>query len=154
MKINKIDILIHEIPDEVSLGIYVCGCNIRCAGCHSPQLWDEQTGYEFNIENLKETVNLYKKNISCVLFLGGEWHKDEINLYLDYINSLGLKTALYTGKEFICGSIKNRLNYLKTGPYIKELGGIESKTTNQVLVNVLTKEILNYKFHKDEKNIC
>lgn len=90
-----------------------------------------------------------KKNrgwITCVLFMGGEWHQKELMDYLDITLEAGLKTALYTGSEEVSSDLLGRLNYLKTGPYKKELGGLDSLTTNQILKNTKTGEILNSRF--------
>lgn len=61
-----------------------------------------------------------------------------------------IKTALYTGLEFddVSVDIRNNLDYLKFGPWIKELGGLQSKTTNQKLLNLNNGECLNHYFIK------
>ena len=90
--------------------------------------------------------------ISCVLFLGGEWQIKQLIELLQCvkISNPSLKTCLYTGLELdeIVGLIQNEINeqisigwkyifennlfdYLKTGRWIRELGGLDNKNTNQ-----------------------
>ncbi len=43
-----------------------------------------------------------------------------------------LKTAWYTGRTVISSDIDRRnFDYIKVGPYIRHLGPLKSKTTNQ-----------------------
>jgi anaerobic ribonucleoside-triphosphate reductase activating protein len=85
--------------------------------------------------------------ISCVLFMGGEWHEEELIHKLKLAQELGYKTALYTGEDDVSVSLKRYLTYLKTGRFIPQLGGLTSPTTNQRLINVSTGECLNHLFH-------
>ena len=80
--------------------------------------------------------------------MGGEWTKELIPM-LKYINSENIKTCLYTGSNDVSDEIKSQLTFLKTGRFIKELGGLDSENTNQKFINLKTKEILNYKFIKN-----
>ena len=38
------DVVFQEIPGEVTLALNLSGCPNRCAGCHSPHLWEEVGG--------------------------------------------------------------------------------------------------------------
>jgi len=82
-----------------------------------------------------------------VVFMGGEWTND-LKEMLKYAKASNIKTCLYTGQDNVSPDLKSNLDYLKTGKWIKELGGLNSKTTNQIFQNVKTGEILNYKFIK------
>ena len=84
--------------------------------------------------------------ISCVLFMGGEWEPDNLINLLIISKEMGLKTALYSGLEHIDYDIFEKLDYLKLGPWIKELGGLSSEMTNQKFINVNTSENLNHLF--------
>jgi len=143
MRIYNYDIVLQEVPDEISLCITVCGCNLKCDGCHSPHTWGN-SGKEFTIIDFKKLLNNYKNYITCVLFMGGEW-TDDLCIMLEYAKSINLKTCLYTGLNNLQ---INNVDYLKTGRWIKELGGLNSITTNQIFQNTKTGEILNYKFIK------
>lgn len=49
-------------------------------------------------------------------------------------SNYALKTAWYSGKENLPETIDARnFNYIKLGPYIKSLGSLKDKTTNQRL---------------------
>lgn len=122
-----------EIPDEICLSFNISNCQNNCIGCHSPEL-RQNIGKELTEEVLLEEI---KKNdgITCVLFLGEGNDKEALLRLIDVVNRHGLKTALYSGRE--CDSVEDeiwlKLNYLKTGPYKKEFGPLNEKTTNQQL---------------------
>lgn len=147
MKIYNYDIVLQEVPDEISLCITVCGCNNKCDGCHSPHIWGSDSGKDFDFLDFVNLIQEYKNYITCVLFMGGEWD-EKLNSMLSYAKNEGLKTCLYTGQNDISSKLKLNLDFLKTGKWIKELGGLNSKTTNQIFQNVKTGEHLNYKFIK------
>lgn len=80
--------------------------------------------------------------------MGGEWHPKELLNFLRLSREQGLKTALYTGLEVIEEPLLSHLDYLKTGPYQRELGGLDSPHSNQKLINVKTGEVLNGRFQQ------
>lgn len=125
-------IVLQEIPDEISLAISISGCPLQCKGCHSTETWISSFGVELTTEMLDKHLNKY---VSCVLFYGGEWNLPELTKLILYIKSKGIKTALYTGREmcYFSNSFLELLDYIKTGPYIKSLGGLDSKKSNQKL---------------------
>lgn len=151
MRYKEYNIVLQEIPNEVSLCFSMTGCNLRCIGCHSPFLWKNTSGDLLSLEILDMLISKYKRTISCILFMGGEWNGIEFVNTLKYIKSLGIKTALYTGLDFdnVDISIIKNLDYIKYGPWIKDLGGLDSINTNQVLLNLNTMENMNYYFMKD-----
>jgi anaerobic ribonucleoside-triphosphate reductase activating protein len=147
MKYYDIDITYQEIPDEISLTFYMCGCQLNCSGCHSPILHSLDNGDELTSQIYIDNLLKYKDLASCVLFMGGEWF-EELPNYLELASNNGFKVALYTGEQGVSEDISKHLTYLKTGRWIKSLGGLDSHDTNQRLVNCLTGELLNYKFTK------
>lgn len=134
MKFSYPQIYLQEIPGEISLGISISGCNINCKGCHSKETWDKNFGEELTIDKID---SLLKKNkyVTCFLFYGGEWDKDLL-MFLNYIKSKGLKTALYSGVKELDFNLIEYLDYYKIGPYIEELGGLSSVNTNQRLYKI------------------
>ncbi len=84
--------------------------------------------------------------ITCVCFLGGEWHEDELIELCQWARHQGLKTCLYTGLEDVSERLKQVLDFLKVGRFEKAKGGLSSKTTNQRLIDLRTQECLNHKF--------
>lgn len=135
MKYLRSDVVFQEIPGEISLAFEVTNCPYRCPECHSPELQSD-IGVVLDIPTLEHfiKVNTFegKTLFSCVLFLGGD-HDSGLFELLSYCRSKGLKTALYTGSDDVSEEVKNVLNYLKTGKYVKELGNLSCISTNQAL---------------------
>lgn len=145
MRYSGLQVTFQEIPTEISLGIHVVGCPLRCPGCHSSDLWHPDLGSELNPQTLERLIVKNKKYISCVLFLGGEWLADQLLELIKITKQHKLKTALYSGHELadIPISLIGTLDYIKYGPYKAENGGLNSPTTNQKLINLQTGENLN-----------
>lgn len=133
-------ITFREIPEQVCLSFLIAGCPVKCPDCNSKDTWSVHSGKKLNEEEFSRWCESKREWISCVLFLGGEWEKDQLIVFLKKARLLGLKTALYTGLEDVDMEIKEHLDYLKIGPYMKERGGLESPTTNQILRNLKTGE--------------
>lgn len=148
MRFYEYQVVFQEVPDEISLCFSISGCPLRCDGCHSPFLWKAGNGTELRESLYKSLLEKYKDMISCVLFMGGEWHENELISKLRYANENGLKTCLYTGLDSVSSEIKNELTYLKTGPWMEDRGGLSSPSTNQLFRNIKTNEILNHLFIK------
>ena len=148
MRYSSSQIVFQEIPTEISLAYQITGCPLKCAGCHSSDLWSSFSGQELTLESLDKDLEKYIEYISCVLFLGGEWDESGLEQLLNRIKSYDLKTALYTGLEMqqVGQPILNLLDYLKYGPYLAKFGPLTSPTTNQKLINLKTNENLNYYF--------
>ncbi len=134
MKFDSYDITYKEIPDEVSLSISVSGCPFECSGCHSPHL---RKDIGTDIWSVIELIEKYSEHITVVCFLGhgGLYDTIEFEKLLGLLSGLfpGLEFALYSGFDHMFEGFKPYLKYYKIGRYIKELGGLESETTNQKL---------------------
>jgi anaerobic ribonucleoside-triphosphate reductase activating protein len=153
LKYSSYDVVLQEIPNEISLAFTITGCQLACVGCHSEYLWGKNNGKELTDEKFEKIVKKYDGLISSVLFMGGEWESNELISKLQISKRLGLKTALYTGlnhkqMERSYQRIILELDYLKTGKWVEELGGLDSPTTNQRLINLNTSEKLNHYFIK------
>lgn len=143
---NK-QVVFQEVPNEISLAYSITGCPLRCKGCHSPFTWSEHTGQELTELGFVEDLRKYDLLISCVLFYGGEWHEKELIKLLSIAkNAFGIKTCLYTGQDSVSERITAQLTFLKIGCWVEQLGGLQSPTTNQVLMNVDSGENLNHYF--------
>lgn len=127
------NIIFREIPDEITLGISISGCNIHCHGCHSPELWEDK-GTPLTVKELDNLLN-EQNGISCLLLLGGEHDIDSLTKLFKH--SFGrVKTAWYCGLDRIPGNkqeILQYLDYVKVGHYDHKLGGLSNPDTNQRL---------------------
>ena len=127
MKVASFDIIFQEIPGEVTLALNLSGCPCHCPGCHSPHL-AEDIGELLTEELLDALINQYKGLITCVAFMGGDAEPTEVLRLAAHIKEL--KTAWYSGRTHMP---TDGFDYVKIGPYIEELGGLKSPTTNQRL---------------------
>lgn len=145
------DVVFQEVPNEIAISYTISGCPNMCEGCHSTHTWDPTNGIALTKSTIKAHVDAYCGMITCVCFFGGEWLPIKLSSMLQFVSEeLKLKTALYTGLENMQDQrILKYLDYLKTGPWIAELGGLSSPTTNQRFVNVKTGELLTHLFIKD-----
>jgi len=130
---KDISVTFAEIPDEICLCFNLSLCIHRCPGCHSAYLQTD-CGDELTTDVLD---NLIKKNqgITCVLFLGGDNDKSTlISLAKHVSNNYDLLVGWYSGEsELNLNEYGKYFDYIKVGPYIKELGPLNSRTTNQRL---------------------
>ena len=120
----------QEVPDEVSLVINITNCPYHCKGCHSPELW-EDVGSDL-YSDLADLIDSHEE-ITCVCFMGeGNNDSEDLKRCINECKIRGLKTCLYTGRANAWDTFINLgLDYCKMGPYIEELGGLDSPTTNQ-----------------------
>ena len=123
----------QEVPNEISLGISISGCTIRCRGCHSRELWEDK-GTLLTVEEIEKLLQQHQ-GITCLLLMGGERDIDALIELFQYAHQR-IKTAWYCGLDMIPKDkrgILQYLNFLKLGHYDSELGGLDSPTTNQRL---------------------
>lgn len=125
-----------EIPSEISLGISITGCTIKCPGCHSRDLWIDN-GIPLTTQHLDSLLKNHQ-GITCLLLLGGEHDIDSLTELFMYAHNK-VKTAWYCGLDEIPeghSGILEHLDYIKLGHFDKKLGGLDSPTTNQRLYKV------------------
>ena len=138
MKYYNYDIVFQEIPDEVTLAINITNCPHRCVGCHSPQL-QQDIGKLLDKSELDKLIN-NNKDITCICFMGGDADVGELNellFYLKHNYQSKYKIGWYSGNDRLDHKIfLYILDYIKIGPYNKELGGLSNKKTNQHLYKI------------------
>lgn len=149
MKVERWDVVHQDLPLFISLAFYVKGCQLKCEGCHSPELWHLKGGIELTLYLLDSLLTKYEGMIDAVIFYGGEWDK-ALPTYLKHIQSKKLKTCLFTGESDVSLDIKASLDYLKVGKYVKALGGLDSLNTNQQLIEMSSGTILNDLYRRVE----
>lgn len=141
LKYANTQVVFTEVPNEISLAINITGCTIHCKGCHSQWLWSNK-GKELTRDELHNLIER-NKGITAVLFMGGDNFIEQLtecarNIKYHYHN---LKVAWYSGRDDLEDSrnpinsrikkLETYLDYVKIGPYIKQLGGLDSPNTNQ-----------------------
>lgn len=119
-----------EVPEEIALCINISNCPIHCEGCHSPHLW-EDIGTPLTKEELNALIEK-NEGITTVCLMGGDSNVAELWAVAKYLReNTFLKIGWYSGKKFLKDTPLEYFDYIKTGPYKKDLGGLDSITTNQ-----------------------
>ena len=131
LKYLNTQVTFSEVPDEITLCINITGCKIGCKNCHSSYL-AEDIGNKLNSNSIKELIN-NNKGITCICFMGGDSNPLEVDALAQFIKiNYPIKTAWYSGRQELSKDINlNNFNFIKLGPYIEDLGPLNSKTTNQ-----------------------
>ena len=142
VKVASYDVVFQEIPGEVTLALNLSNCPCHCPGCHSPHL-AEDIGEPLDEQLLDALIEKYSGLITCVCFMGGDANPAEVARLAEHVqrptsNDQRLKTAWYSGRTRDLNNPNDLIdlkvfNYVKVGPYIEELGGLKSPTTNQRL---------------------
>ena len=137
MKYTGAEITFAEVPDEITLCINISNCPCHCKGCHSPYL-AEDIGEELTEDSLHKLISS-NEGITCVAFMGGDSNPKEVDRLADIVQvCYGLKAAWYSGVQILNKDIHIwNFSYIKLGPYIEELGPLNSKTTNQRMYKVV-----------------
>jgi anaerobic ribonucleoside-triphosphate reductase activating protein len=140
------DIVFQEIPGEVTLAINISNCPNRCDGCHSPYL-REDIGEVLDSDTLAHFLEKYGEAITCVCFMGGDASPLEVeqcSIFVRKQTDGRIKTGWYSGKNcFPQQCSLHSFDYIKLGAYIEQLGGLDSKTTNQQLYRVDNGEMID-----------
>ena len=131
LKYLNTQVTFSEVPDEITLCINITGCKIGCKNCHSSYL-AEDIGNKLNSVSIKELIN-NNKGITCICFMGGDSNPLEIDALAQWVKiNYPIKTAWYSGRQELSKDINlNNFNFIKLGPYIEDLGPLNSKTTSQ-----------------------
>ncbi|MEA4918272.1 anaerobic ribonucleoside-triphosphate reductase activating protein [Proteiniphilum sp.] len=138
LKFVDYDIVFQEIPDEVTLAINLSNCPYSCKGCHSPHL-QQDIGTALNESALAGLLQSYGKAITCLCFMGGDADTGQLYQLAYFVReSCGgkIKTAWYSGNDRIPDNCKAYFDFVKTGPYVEMLGGLNKSTSNQRLYRI------------------
>ncbi|MCR5679689.1 MAG: anaerobic ribonucleoside-triphosphate reductase activating protein [Prevotella sp.] len=147
-------VVFQEIPDEVTLAINIANCPCRCPGCHSHYLW-EDIGIPLDTAAIDAFVGKFMPDITCIAMMGGDADPKGVNLLAQYIHEEypQLKVAWYSGRlrvpPVVC---KADFDYIKIGPFIRHLGPLNQRTTNQRMYRRKDNgefEDITYRFWKD-----
>ena len=140
MKYVDYAVTFSEFPDQISLCINISGCDKHCPGCHSPELW-EDVGTELTIQELGRLID-QNKGITLVGFMGGK--PEVINTFAAYVKrNYPLLVGWYTGNTTFEGVNIYNFDYIKLGPYIAELGGLNNPKTNQRMYKMKYRSLID-----------
>lgn len=110
--------------------IFVSGCLHHCKGCHNPQTWDFNHGYEFTEKKQNEFIEICKSNpmLNGITISGGDpiySSKELIPFLKKYKKENPTHTVwLYTGfkyEEIKNNKILQLIDVLVDGEFIEEL---------------------------------
>ncbi|RNC64477.1 anaerobic ribonucleoside-triphosphate reductase activating protein [Proteiniphilum sp. X52] len=138
LKYVDYDIVFQEIPDEVTLAVNLSNCPYRCRGCHSPHL-QQDIGKELSESALAGLLQSYERAVTCICFMGGDADTGELYRLADFVRkSQGgrIKTAWYSGNDKLPENSRDHFDFVKSGPYVETLGGLNKSTTNQRLYRI------------------
>lgn len=131
MTVRILDILYETTADGPGLrtSIYFAGCKHYCKGCHNPQSWDMNGGYEVTIDYLLDIIK--DDEFADVTFSGGDplYQCEGVTELARRIKAETDKTIwCYTGftyEEVLENAWLNQIlpyiDVLVDGPYIDEL---------------------------------
>lgn len=134
IKYANFDVVMAEVPDEITLAINITNCPCNCPGCHSSYL-AKDIGDELTESALDQLIKL-NEGITCVALMGGDIDPRGIKDLLKYVKETHkLRTCWYSGRNLQNYHYEAMpwLDYLKVGPYDKSRGPLDSRTTNQVM---------------------
>lgn len=137
LKYLNYQVTFSEVPNEISLCINITNCPCHCKGCHSPYL-AEDIGNNLDLQALTTLID-ENNGITCVCIMGGDSSPSEVDDIAQDIKEYypSLKVAWYSGRQELSKDIDlENFDFVKLGPYIEKLGPLNSKTTNQVLLEI------------------
>lgn len=128
----------NEVPDKLAFFLELGECSQNCPCCHSPEL-QEDLDTKTPIEDIRELAEqAIDDGANAIVVMGGTTSR---NLSRDSLVSLLRElscvapTCLYSGspdeEEDKKIAEEGDCTWLKTGPYIDALGGLQSTRTNQ-----------------------
>lgn len=131
MKVRIQDILFETTADGEGLrtSIYFQGCRHHCKGCHNPQTWDMNGGYEVTTDYLLDLIK--DDEFADVTFSGGDCFF-QIDAAVELAKRIKEKTDktlwVYTGylledimKDESLKRLMPYVDVLVEGPFIEEL---------------------------------
>lgn len=129
--------------------IYFAGCRHECPGCHNPQSWPMDAGYEISADRLIEIVEEAGADVTLT---GGDpvYQAADIIPFCRELKRRGRNVWLYTGfryEELMAGKAsKELLDYIDVvvdGPFVESLRDTSllfRGSSNQRLVDVRRSE--------------
>jgi len=126
-----------EVPKKNALIFMIQGCKRNCPECHSPHLHEIEEKNMMHITKIFEIIQNEITMIKAVVFLVGDVYEKDIAKLCYYIKLWfpKIEVGIYTGSEYNKKLFDISLcDFIKFGRYDKDLGGLDSKTTNQQII--------------------
>ena len=143
LRLASYDIVFQEVPGEVSLALTLSGCPNRCKGCHSPELW-QSVGKDLSETLLDRLIQQYGSAITCICFMGGDAFPQQVERLAAFVRTKQLKTCWYSGKPVLPSPcFLDTFDFVKLGPYVEQLGGLNKASTNQRFYRIENKQMLD-----------
>lgn len=130
-------ITINEVPDRMSVYFEIGECRQNCKGCHSPHL-HTQIKDKMSVADMKSYAQrMINEGANAIVILGGTTNGLSLVDMKNIIDTLSdvAPVCLYSGtddkdiNEWITDH--TGVNWIKTGSYKEDLGGLQSPKTNQ-----------------------
>lgn len=132
-------ITLSEIPGKTALVVEFANCQQRCPGCHSMHLW--YPGEDLSLSEVLTYIDCsLNEDINCILLMGGTTNgiplSDLKKLVEAIYRRFSIPVAIYSGlpeEETRMSEMATwyGLDYLKTGDYREDRGGLECPKSNQ-----------------------
>lgn len=129
-------VTMSEVPDKIAVFFEIANCKQKCRGCHSPELWKNVKPMSLDDMYIYAETQV-DEGANAIVLLGGSTNDIPFEDYKALIDSLAnvAPVCVYSGSD--SESVNDRLfqdtdlTWIKTGSYIKVLGGLNSPKTNQ-----------------------
>ena len=147
--------ILHEsIVDGpgVRFVVFTQGCLHQCRGCHNPNTWDQNGGYEISVRVLMKEIHKSPKSVKGVTISGGEpfLQPKETADFAERVHSIGFSVVTYTGYVYeqllvrarMEGEIQRLLDetdILVDGPFIEQQKDISLRfrgSSNQRVIDM------------------
>lgn len=129
------------------IGIWLCGCPHRCAGCSNPELWEFQDKYSTTLDTVMKLVNSITSQVSIDGFTitGGDpfYQYDDLKLLLGCLAKIHPDILVYTGYtiEQLADKDLSNIAVLIDGPYIESRNtNVPLRGSNNQIVHILKME--------------
>ena len=115
LKFAGYQVVMQEVPGEISLAFNISGCPRHCVGCHSEYLQGD-IGTPLDA-NALDIIERYRDYVSCICFMGGDHDIEGLKRIVSKIREAfpGLKICLYSGADEPDEELFSLVDYLKYG---------------------------------------
>lgn len=126
-------VTLREVPGNIAVYFSFDCCANRCEGCHSPEL-QQDSGERISLQEMYEKAEYaLKKGATAIVLMGIDscsiLTEEGKTLIINVMQSLA-PVCLYTSRT-LEEALHWNTQWIKTGKFIEERGGLDKQTTNQ-----------------------